>query len=629
MARTTKRRLAVIGFDSVSLPTLDIFVERGVMPTIAKLMEGGSVTQTWPCFPMETGTNWASLATGASPAVTGCNMHMRILGTNPDEQISSFPAKHLKAEPIWTTVQKAGGRAVVFDWAHSFPLANEERIVHVGEDGRPDSAMRALQEAAAYTTHPNEGVREFVRRAHVRPVELSPATGWASASRDAAGAGALEFTMRIEPDRKSRYSKVEPLYALLPRGANGHDRVLVFRSKGDAEPLLTCTPGEWTDWVVERFTADGEPVRAGLRAKLLILEPDGSRVQLYVSELYCQDDFVHPTSYADRLREACGPYIIQCSRQQVVTGGVSDVGTYFEEQYYLADWYRSAADELLHDEEWDLFMLKWHGPDWTNHLTMHMIDPRHPMYEESRAEEGWAYWDRLMAKGDEIVATVMDAAGPDALIALVSDHGGGTDLPAVKSPTDANPLLEERGWLHRNADGSVDWSRSVAYATNSPYVYLNVKGREPAGIVEPGEEYERLRTEVMRAVSLWTDSRGRPVYQAVLPVETAGRLGVGGDVAGDVFMMKAPVPDRETMSREEFREAYTAEESGTWDWPRLNTGTHTDDSYFVLTGPGVRSGYRRTRPTLITSVAPTMAVAAGIPVPKDADGATLWDFLEG
>jgi predicted AlkP superfamily phosphohydrolase/phosphomutase len=623
MANKKTRKLAVVGFDSVSLPTLDAFVKRGVMPTVRRLMENGSVAQTWPCFPMETGTNWASLATGASPAVTGCNMHMRVLGTNPDEQVSSFPAKYLKAEPIWRTVQKAGGRSIVFDWAHSFPLDTGENIIHVGEDGRPDSAMGALQESAAYTTHPKDGVRESIRHAHVRPIELRPAAGWNTGIDTE---GCLEFEMPIQPDRKSRYRSVESLAALVPMGAGKRGGVLIYRSKADDHPLLACRPGEWTDWTVEEFAADGKRVRAALRAKLLILE--AGRIHLYTTELYCQEDFVHPSVHADALRRVCGPYIIQCSRQQVVTGGVSDVATYFEEQYYLADWYRKAADHLLRREPWDLFMLKWHGPDWTNHLTMHMIDPRHPMHEEARAKEGWAYWDRLMAKGDGIVAAVVEAAGPDALIALVSDHGGGTDLPAVRPPSDANALLEERGWLHRGKDGAVDWSRSVAYAT-SPYVYLNVKGREPGGIVEPGEKYERLRTEIMRAVSLWTDSRGRPVYQAVLPAETAGRLGVGGEVAGDVFLMPAPVPDSETMTREEFRKAYSIEESGTWDWPRLNTGTHTDDSFFVLSGPGVRSGYRRKRPTLITSAAPTMAIAAGIPVPRDADGATLWDFLDG
>jgi predicted AlkP superfamily phosphohydrolase/phosphomutase len=67
---TQAKKLVIIGFDSVSLSVLEQFVDHGVMPTVGRLMREGSVTQTWPCYPMETGTNWACLATGASPWVT-------------------------------------------------------------------------------------------------------------------------------------------------------------------------------------------------------------------------------------------------------------------------------------------------------------------------------------------------------------------------------------------------------------------------------------------------------------------------------------------------------------------------------------------------------------------------------
>ena len=105
----------MIGFDSVSLKTLERFVERGALPTVGRLMREGSVTQTWPCFPVETGTNWACLATGASPWVTGCNMSVHFPGTPLDQRSSGFPSSVCKAEQLWTTAHKAGDRPVVFD----------------------------------------------------------------------------------------------------------------------------------------------------------------------------------------------------------------------------------------------------------------------------------------------------------------------------------------------------------------------------------------------------------------------------------------------------------------------------------------------------------------------------------
>jgi predicted AlkP superfamily phosphohydrolase/phosphomutase len=615
MAKAEK--LIIIGFDSISLPTLEQFVERGALPTVGRLMRDGCVVQTWPCYPMETGTNWACLATGASPWVTGCNMSVHFPGGPLDRRERGFPASVCKAEQLWTTAHRAGKRSVVFDWSQSFPLAFEDGIIHVGEDGRPDNAIRALQEARAYTTHPRQP------GPHVTEIQPKPADAWPAAS-----SGDLGFEVPIEPGPASRYKQVDSLFAVIRRGPEGFHRVDLLASPNGPLPVLSLKLGHWTPWVALTHCADGAAVRTAIRGKLLKLAPDASEVHLYLSEIYCQEDFVQPTPLAADLTGACGPFIIQCSRQQVVQGGASDIATYFEEQQYLANWWRDAAGRLLSRHDWDLFMLKWHGPDWTNHLTMYMIDPRHPMYEPERAEEGWAMWDRLMGWGDEIVATALEAAGPDTLVALVSDHGGDTMLPGLGGGHgDPNRVLRERGWLVNAESGGIDWSRSKAYGVQH-YVYMNLKGRDPDGIVEAGAEYEELRDAIIEALLSATDESGRHSYHAVLRMEQAGRLGVGGDRVGDIFMVPAVHRPETAMSHGEFWRTHTREQTGTWHWPRLNAGSHSDDAYFVLSGPGVKRGYRRPRPTLITSVAPTCAIAWGIPVPADADGSVLWEFLE-
>ncbi|MGH2370465.1 MAG: alkaline phosphatase family protein, partial [Chloroflexota bacterium] len=144
------RRIVLLGIDSVSLEWLQTFVRRGVMPHLRRLMNGGVVSPMTSFYPVDTGTNWASIATGASPMVHGCNMQMHLPGEPLDRRVSSFPSEYLRGEPIWLTAQRAGRTAVVFDWPHSYPLHLAERILHVGEDGRPDNAIRAIQEVRAY-----------------------------------------------------------------------------------------------------------------------------------------------------------------------------------------------------------------------------------------------------------------------------------------------------------------------------------------------------------------------------------------------------------------------------------------------------------------------------------------------
>ena len=146
--------------------------------------------------------------------------------------------------------------------------------------------------------------------------------------------------------------------------------------------------------------------------------------------------------------------------------------------------------------------------------------------------------------------------------------------------------------------------------------------------IAQGGEYLSVRDDIMEALLTATDASGRHAFRAVLTREQAGRMGVGGERLGDIFLMPNEAHPLAEIDFEQFWRSHSREETGTWDWPRLNTGSHLDDAYFVLSVPGIKSGYRRPRPTLITSVAPTCATAFGIPVPADADGTVLWEFLE-
>src|SRR5919108_2180941 len=111
-------------------------------------------------------------------------MQMPRPGEPLDRRVSSFPAEYLRAEPLWLAAQRAGRTAAVFDWPHSYPFQMAERLLHVGEDGRPDNAIRALQEVRAYATHlpPRDARVQEMQRQHMLPISLSPAVSsdWAN-----------------------------------------------------------------------------------------------------------------------------------------------------------------------------------------------------------------------------------------------------------------------------------------------------------------------------------------------------------------------------------------------------------------------------------------------------------------
>ncbi|HEV2121417.1 MAG TPA: alkaline phosphatase family protein, partial [Chloroflexota bacterium] len=233
------RKVVLLGIDSVSLEWLETFVQRGVMPTVQRLMIKGTVSPMTSFYPVDTGTNWASIATGASPRIHGCNMAMHLPGEPLDRRVSSFPAEYLCAEPLWASAQRAGRTAVVFDWPHSFPFASGERLLHIGEDGRPDNAIRAIQEVRAYTTNPPPRPDRLLplQRQHLLPVALARAepamsaeTGWRNLPDNL---HVLSTELPIVPGARSRYRHAESFWALVWPEASGqrYDRVTVHATR--------------------------------------------------------------------------------------------------------------------------------------------------------------------------------------------------------------------------------------------------------------------------------------------------------------------------------------------------------------------------------------------------------------
>jgi len=622
------KKLAVIGIDSVSASLIEQMVARGGLPNISRLMKEGCFAQAMSYMPNETGTNWCVIATGAHPMTTGVNMATHLRGDPLDKMVRGFPSDLCKAEQIWTTANRAGKRCVIFDYPQSFPI-KIDNVIHVGEDGRPDNAIRALSEVRAYVTRQPEGTDTNPSLArlwsqHGTRVELKPATGWKGIPD--ASPPVLATELPIQPGNASEVKTVESLYACVWPDANGrYHRVTVHAERDASQAVLDLTPGAFSPWVIHEFNADGEKVTAGLRGKLLKLSPDAADFHLYFSQIYPADGFTTPAHLAAELVRRFGPYTTQPSRQQVVQGGASDVKTYFEEQEYQSAWLANAVEYVLANEDWDLFIMKWHGSDWTNHLCAYMLDPLNPLYDPARADEGWRFWVDVISLGDNIIGKVMEAAGGDAVIAVVSDHGGGYSTPPGGG-VNVNGILARHGFIARADSGGTDWTRTKAWAAKH-YVWINLKGRDPDGIVSPGAEFEELRRQIIECLLGETDpGTGRHLFKMVCPIEDAVMLGIGGERVGDIFYWEAERP-RVKMTRAEFEAKHPDIVLGTWDWPRANSGAHTHDPFILMAGPGLKKSYKSPKIPWLSAFTPTLCHLSGIPAPADADGAVMWDFL--
>ena len=114
-----------------------------------------------------------------------------------------------------------------------------------------------------------------------------------------------------------------------------------------------------------------------------------------------------------------------------------------------------------------------------------------------------------------MIGDLVDRYGGKATIIVMSDHG----FANFGRQFNLNSWLRDTGYLGppecRSIMKDIDWSQTTAYGLGINGLYLNMKGRERDGIVEPGEQRETLLTELIDRLQAVTDVDGEPVIRGV------------------------------------------------------------------------------------------------------------------
>jgi predicted AlkP superfamily phosphohydrolase/phosphomutase len=375
---------------------------------------------------------------------------------------------------------------------------------------------------------------------------------------------------------------------------------------------------------------------------------------------YTATDFVHPAGLSAELEREVGDYRIYPTE----TFTESRRETFLKATYDLLDMRTRTAVYLARTRPWDVFTAVFFDTDRVLHQLWHYLDPEHPWRTDSEDREQIVL--QYFQKVDESIGQLLEYTDEKTMVIILSDHGMGrannfivlnnwlldTDLLHLKRDpwTRFKEFTFRRGFTLRNvhqvADRlhlarqaeyvagyfvdhllkmaflsflDVDWSQSKAYSFGRHLgsIYVNVKGREPQGIVEPGAEYEAVRDEIERLAYEFRDPRtGRKLIGEVLRreeiysgphLEQAPDLILRPSEPSDIFFGLADFGHRETVST-----VYRY------------SGMHRDYGMLIMNGPGVRQG-SAVEGAVIQDIAPTVLHTMGLPVPADMDGRVLDD----
>ena len=601
-------KCVVIGWDAPIIKSVKKYVKEGVMPNTKRLIEEGVWGEN--CLvphPTITPPNWTTIVTG-SWIGTHQIVCFNLLEEGQLEKIyQAFSKDDCKAEYIWEAAGKVGKKTILLNYPSTWPEAvkngiqigggglgiNEYRLKGVAEWGMKCD----LSADICFTT---EELPEAYQ------IKIEEAKGWKNLPE---GKEFKECKLEIKFRWSNYISKENSWYALLIDSGDGYSKVGIYREKDGANPVAILEKGEWSEKLYLDVETDKGKKKVVFRVKVIDLSPDGKNIKIYFTPLCSLSGFAFPKGIEKELEGLEGLPLPSTETISYLLKWI-DIDTLSQMIDFQNIYLGECARYLLKNKEWNLFFMHAHCPDHFYHILINEIEKNKEVEEAERN-----FYQSL----DRMVGRILEVVDEEkTLVIVTSDHGAvPTPEEYRKEYFDVNKILEDKGLLVRKIDeatGSekIIWKETKAAAILSCYIYINLKSRYSHGIVEDSD-YEKVQDEVIKALYDYTDPRtGKKPIVFALKKQDARIIGLYGERIGDVVYGVYP-----EVSGEHGRQITTGE-----------YGIGSMKGLFIAKGPNIKKGEVVERTIWLTDIVPTICYLMDIPVPRDCDGAVLYQIFQ-
>lgn len=530
-------KLVILGFDGMDAGLTEQWMREGKLPNFTRLMESGSFHPLMTSTPPESPVSWSSLLTGMNPGKTNIYDFLRrdyeynILPSwakqTPGKYIFNFlPVQLPKAvnlrdgDTIWEVSTRNGISTTVFQAPISFPVSHVPGSRMTPGLGVPDAKG-------------TQGTFSF----YVDDLDIlsGHTKGLAKSGRDTEFGGQTKEIIILPGD-------VVNDYIFGPRNPiTGEDIKVEFDLVFDREDkTATITiqgqeqkigEGDWSDWWQVEFPVNSLMKIDGIFLMNMIeipgSGPSGEPIgnfRLYMTPINFNPelppkivDLSYPRSYSGELAEELGDlYWTQ--------GWAIDTWAYNEELVdetlflEMVDMIESRREKIVFNElqkdNWNIFIGIFQATDRIQHMFFRLLDEEHPRYDPEDAARLGNQVLKIYQRADDYVGKVMDEIIDDnTVLVVLSDHG----FNSFRRSVNLNRVLINNGFLKVKPEleaantriledlfegdkgqffSYVDWSQTTAYAMGLGQIYLNLKGRETQGIVEPGDAEKEIKDRI-------------------------------------------------------------------------------------------------------------------------------------
>jgi predicted AlkP superfamily phosphohydrolase/phosphomutase len=498
------KRAIILGFDGMDPELTERFSAEGKLPNLAKLRERGTFRRLQTTFPPISPVAWSTFMTGVNPGKHNIYDFLARDLSNYLPYLSSAEIKGPKRSwkigkytiplggprikgmrrgiPFWHWLGEAGIFCSVIRVPVTFP---PEKFSGVLLSGMCVPDLKGSQGTFCLCTTRLRD--DKFREGGVRvPIERngSSCSSYVPGAENPLQGGSgdeLRVNFEIHPDK-------------------GNQALFTVDSHS-----FTLKVGDYSEWIPVKFSAGmGFSAHGICRFYLKEVSPE---VEVYVTPVNIDPSkpdlpISHPVTYSIYLAKLFGPY--------ATLGLAEDTWALNEEvlddQAFLAQCYANHDDrermlfDALEKTQQGLCACVFDTTDRVQHMFWRYLDDDHPAARDVPRDQRPSVIQDLYSRMDELIGRVMKQIDDKTLLMVVSDHG----FKSFARCVNLNAWLHQNGYLALKAGKTesgdwfddVDWSRTRAYTMGLNGLYLNLKGREREGIVEPGAEADALKDEL-------------------------------------------------------------------------------------------------------------------------------------
>jgi predicted AlkP superfamily phosphohydrolase/phosphomutase len=329
--------------------------------------------------------------------------------------------------------------------------------------------------------------------------------------------------------------------------------------------------------------------------------------------------FTHPPELRDEVSALVGEYLIDASTSEMNFRQM-DKDLVLERIYRMDTQRFELLKHFIREKDCDYVFCVIMGTDRMPHLFYRYFDEKHVHYDPdpkyaNALKDHYKFCDRQIGE-------VRDLLSPETALIVHSDHS----VQRLDGRVNLNEWLLREGYLvlHERPsrltplrDCRVDWMRSKAWATGyTGQIYLNMRGREPQGIVRP-QDYHRLLDELVEKLSAIPSPNGTAMDSRMLKRVNI-HSGPYSRFGPDLFTIFDDY--RYNISELVGYQNGAIHSYDTTKGP--DDGGHGPYGYYCIAGPGVPSLGKIAGPSLL-DIAPTVMSLLALDVPTDMEGKSL------